>query len=143
MNYLSEAEKKQITNAIKAAERNTSGEIKVHIEEHCPVDDPVERAKEIFYFLCLDNTAFRNGVLFYVAFAERKYAILGDIGIHEKCGDDLWQEESRILVEHFSKGETVEGLSIAIERVGQELKNFFPYDQKGDTNELSDEISFS
>lgn len=143
MNYLSEAEKQQITEAIKAAELNTSGEVKVHIEQHCPVDDPIERAKEIFLYLCLDHTAYRNGVLFYVAFAENKYAILGDEGIHKVCGDDLWQEESRILKEYFSKGETVEGLSIAIDKVGHELKKHFPYDQKGDTNELTDDISFS
>ena len=143
MMKLSEKEKQQITDAIKAAERNTSGEIKVHIEEHCPVEDPIERAKEIFYYLCLDHTAYRNGVLFYVAFAENKYAILGDEGIHKVCGDKLWQEESAILKAYFSKGETVEGLSIAIDKVGHELKKFFPYDQKGDTNELSDDISFS
>ncbi len=139
--FFSEAEKRQITEAIHEAELQTSGEIKVHVEEHCPTDDPLERAQEIFKYLSLDHTALRNGVLFYISITDRKYAILGDEGIHKAAGDKLWHEEKTCLEKYLKIGETVKGLCKAITIAGNALKTHFPY-QTGDVNEISNDISF-
>jgi uncharacterized membrane protein len=141
MNVFSDAEKKSITDAIQRAELNTSGEIKVHVEEHCPLDDPFERAKEVFYFLSLDHTALSNGVLFYLSFRDRKFAILGDKGIHDKVGSGFWDKEKALLHEYLHTGNTVEGLCLAIEMAGNSLKEHFPY-MSDDINEISNDISF-
>ncbi|MCR9064784.1 MAG: TPM domain-containing protein [Cytophagales bacterium] len=139
--FFSEAEKEQIVGAIKRAELNTSGEIKVHVEEHCPLDNPLDRAAEVFDLLSLDNTAQRNGVLFYLSIRDRQFAILGDKGIHAKVGQELWEEEKKLLIGYLSAGETVNGLCLAIEKAGKALQTNFPY-QSDDVNEISDEISF-
>lgn len=138
---LSESDQKSITNAIMEAEKMTSGEIKVHIEKECPGNNPMARAREIFEFLSLHKTALRNGVLFYLAYDDHKYAILGDKGINDKVGQDFWDSTSKLLAFHFKKGEFAEGFSNGIYEAGLQLKKYFPY-QNGDTNELSDEISF-
>jgi uncharacterized membrane protein len=141
MNVFSEAEKKRITNAIHAAELNTSGEIKLHVEERCPLDNPLDRAVEVFHFLSLDHTALRNGVLFYLSFRDRQFAILGDSGINEKAGASFWDKEKALLYEYLHTGNTVEGLCLAIEMAGSSLKEHFPY-QSDDINEISNDISF-
>jgi uncharacterized membrane protein len=141
MNVFSEAEKKRITGAIHDAELNTSGEIKVHLEEHCPLDNPLDRAVEVFHFLSLDHTALRNGVLFYLSFRDRQFAIIGDTGINAKAGKNFWEKEKTLLLEYLHSGNTVEGLCLAIEMAGNSLKEHFPY-QSDDVNEISNEISF-
>jgi uncharacterized membrane protein len=141
MNIFSEAEKKSITDAIHRAELNTSGEIKVHVEEYCPLDNPLDRAKQVFYFLSLDHTALCNGVLFYLSFRDRQFAILGDKGIHDKVGSDFWNKEKALLHEYLHIGNTVEGLCLAIEMAGNSLKKHFPY-MSDDINEISNDISF-
>ncbi|KPM47184.1 TPM domain-containing protein [Jiulongibacter sediminis] len=140
--FFSEAERNQITEAIRKAELKTSGEIKVHVEEHCPHDEPLIRAQEVFSFLSLDHTAYRNGVLFYISITDRKFAILGDIGIHEKTGPDFWKEEKKIMFDNLHIGHTIDGLCLAIEKAGEALQKYFPYEMKGDVNEISNEISF-
>ncbi|MGR3812069.1 TPM domain-containing protein [Jiulongibacter sp. NS-SX5] len=140
--FFSESEKQQITEAIQKAEKKTSGEIKVHVEEHCPYDDPIIRAQEVFSFLSLDHTVYRNGVLFYLSITDRKFAILGDEGIHQKAGGTLWEEERNILYNNLHIGHTVDGLCLAIEKAGEALQEHFPYEMKGDLNEISNEISF-
>lgn len=141
MNVFSEAEKNRITSAIHDAELKTSGEIKVHVEAHCPLDSPIERAKEVFLLLSLDHTALRNGVLFYLSISDRQFAILGDKGIHEKVGSGFWEEEKKLMLEYLQSGNTVEGLSLAIEMAGEALQEHFPY-QSDDVNEISNDISF-
>lgn len=141
MKVFSEAEKERITNAIHEAELETSGEIKVHVEEHCPENEPLERAKEVFNLLSLDNTALRNGVLFYLSITDRQFAILGDSGIHEVAGAGFWEEEKALLYNYLHTGNTVEGLCLAIEMAGKALKKHFPY-QSNDINEISNDISF-
>lgn len=141
MNVFSEGEKKQITDTIHRAELNTSGEIKVHIEEHCPLENPLERAKEVFCFLSLDHTALRNGVLFYLSITDRQFAILGDQGINEKAGSDFWDKEKALLYEYLHSGNTVEGLCLAIDMAGKTLEKHFPY-KSDDINEISNDISF-
>ena len=138
---LTEAEKLQIESAIKAAEKATSGEVRVHIENKCSQANVLDRATEVFATLKMHKTALRNGVLFYVAVKDKKFAILGDIGINAKVEKGFWDEISTELKAFFKDNKLAEGLSIGIEKAGNQLKKHFPY-QSNDTNELSDEISF-
>ncbi len=139
-NFFSVTEQNQIVEAIHQAELATSGEIRVHIEEHCP-GDPIDRAKEMFFSLKMNETEQQNGVLIYVALLDKKFAIVGDKGIHDIVHDSFWQAEKDLMKSHFVKSEYTEGLVRAIEKVGEKLKVNFPY-HKDDTNELSNEISF-
>jgi len=138
--HFSEADKLQITNAIRVAETNTSGEIRVHIENNC-AGDVLDRAAYIFEKLEMHKTALRNGVLFYLAFQDRKFAILGDAGINQKVADDFWESTKEIVIARFKEGRISDGLSDGIIKAGEQLKAHFPY-QEDDINELSDEISF-
>jgi uncharacterized membrane protein len=138
---LSEEQKKIIVEAIKAAEKNTSGEIKVHIEHHCPSTDAVERAKELFGILELHKTQLSNSVLFYLAVTDKKFAILGDKGIDAVVENDFWTSTRDILKAHFVQNNIAEGLAEGITMAGQQLKKYFPY-QSNDVNEISDDISF-
>jgi uncharacterized membrane protein len=138
---LNEEQKKIIVGAIKAAELNTSGEVKVHIEHHCTLPDVMDRAKEVFGLLNLQNTKLRNGVLFYLAITDKKFAILGDTGIDTAVADDFWENTRDILKKHFSVNEIAQGLALGIDMAGHQLKKYFPY-QSDDINEISDDISF-
>lgn len=138
---ITKTEEDQIISAIKNAEKATSGEIKVHLESECPLQNPLDRAAELFNILALDTTAERNGVLFYLAYSDRKFAILGDEGINKKVGQNFWDSTASILRSYFSKDEFVTGLCKGIEEAGIQLKTHFPY-QSNDKNELSDDISF-
>jgi uncharacterized membrane protein len=139
--FLSEEQKKQVIEAIKEAELATSGEIKVHIEENCPKDNPVQRATYLFNYLALHKTAQRNGVLFYLAHEDRKFAVIGDKGIDKAVTALFWESTKEILRNHFSKEQYAEGLCAGINEAGKQLKKYFPY-QSDDKNELSDDISF-
>lgn len=135
-----EAEKARIKQAIIEAETNTSGEIRVHIEEKCE-GDVMNRAAFIFQQLKMHKTALRNGVLFYVATDTRKFAILGDAGINAKVENGFWDKTKDLVIEQFKKGDFTEGLVQGILQAGKCLKMHFPY-QSDDKNELSDDISF-
>lgn len=134
-------EQQLIVSAIQKAENRTSGEIKVHIEEHCPDADVMERAKTVFGELGLHTTQDKNGVLLYLAYVDRKFAVLGDKGIYEKVPADFWESTKEKLRAHFKKNEFTEGLCEGIEEAGHQLKKFFPY-QSDDINELPDDVSF-
>jgi uncharacterized membrane protein len=138
--YFTEENKLQLTNAIRVAETNTSGEIRVHIEKHCKVD-VLDRAAYIFEKLQMHKTELRNGVLFYLAVEDQKFAILGDGGINAKVEDDFWECTKEAVINKLKEGLYTEGLSDGIIRAGERLKEHFPY-QSNDVNELSDEISF-
>ena len=138
-NFLSASEEQQLIEAIQTAEKNTSGELRIHIEKTVN-KPPLERALEVFKFLKMDQTEQRNGVLIYVAVDSRKLAILGDEGINNKVSENFWNEEKELIISHFKEGNFVKGLELAILEVGEKLKTFFPY-QSDDKNELSDEIS--
>ncbi|MCP9767488.1 TPM domain-containing protein [Lacihabitans sp. LS3-19] len=140
MFILSELQQKNIVEAIKLAETNTSGEIKVHIEENCSSDNPMVRAEEVFKYLSLHKTALRNGVLFYLAYEDRKFAVLGDSGINNKVGQTFWDSTKDLLAKHFKDGDYEKGLCLGVEEAGKQLKAYFPY-QSDDKNEISDEIS--
>mgnify|MGYP003595696214 FL=1 len=139
--FLSKAEEQEIVQAIVEAEKNTSGEIRVHIEEHTE-KSPLERAQEVFFELKMDETQDRNGVLFYVCVSDKKFAILGDKGINEAVESDFWDCTKDTVIANFKEGNFKKGLVEGILRAGERLKKNFPY-QSDDTNELSNEISRS
>ncbi|MFT6845414.1 MAG: putative membrane protein [Flavobacteriales bacterium] len=139
--YLSESEQRAVKAAIALAEKNTSGEIRVHIEEKCK-EDVLDRAAFVFEKLEMHKTDLRNGVLFYLATTDRKLAIIGDGGINEKVDKDFWKTITEQLVEQIKQGNMTAGLCDAIVMAGEQLKAHFPY-QEDDKNELSDEISFA
>ncbi|WP_186757120.1 TPM domain-containing protein [Echinicola salinicaeni] len=135
------AQKEQIIAAIKAAEVETSGEIQVHLESHCK-EDVLDRAADVFAMLKMHKTKLRNGVLFYLAVEDHKFAILGDGGINALVPDDFWEGIKTEMLQYFKQGKYTEGLVTGIEMSGKALKKHFPYDPDTDENELSDEISF-
>ena len=139
-NFFTEEQKKQIIDAIKTAEKDTSGEIRVHIENKCP-GDVLDRALHWFGKLNMHKTELRNGVLFYLAVKSRKFAIIGDEGINKVVPDDFWDKIKENMAAHFKKGEFTKGLVEGILEAGKALKKYFPY-QSDDVNELSDDISF-
>lgn len=136
----SKSQQTQIVEAIKQAELNTSGEIRLHVEPKCS-SNPLLRAQQLFAQLGMQQTELKNGVLFYVAYTDKKFAIVGDSGIHAKVSDAFWDEERDLMQEHFRKGDFTSGICKAIERAGEKLKTYFPL-QHNDRNELSNDISF-
>ncbi len=137
--FLTNDEEQSIIKAIQQAEKNTSGEIRVHIEDSTD-KEVMDRALEVFYSLQMDKTELRNGILLYVAVKSKLFAVLGDKGIHEKVPDNYWEEENQMVLSYFKQGKYAEGLSEVIKNIGEKLKIYFPY-QSDDVNELSDEIS--
>ncbi len=137
--FLTIEQEQAIIKAIEIAEKNTSGEIRVHIENNTN-SPPLERALEVFHLLEMEKTELRNGVLFYMAIESRKFAILGDEGIHTKVTENFWDAEKELMLSYFKKGEFSKGLELAIIEVGNKLKENFPY-HSTDTDELSNEIS--
>jgi uncharacterized membrane protein len=129
-----------ILASVKEAEKETSGEIRVHIETSL-TGDVLDRAAWVFKKLGMHKTDERNGVLFYLAVSDRKFAIIGDAGINSKVPAGFWNEISELLVKNFKEGKFAEGLSEGILMAGKQLNTHFPY-RKDDVNELSDEISF-
>jgi len=139
-NFLTDKEEQSIVDAIIQAEQNTSGEIRVHIEEHTD-KQPLERAQEVFQALKMDQTKNRNGVLFYVGVADHSFVILGDKGINEKVESDFWNQTKDLVIGHFKNKQYKEGLIEGVLKAGLKLKQLFPYDKESDKNELPNEIS--
>ena len=126
--------------AIMHAELDTSGEIRIHIETRCR-GEANDRAAQIFKILGMDKTELRNGILFYLALKNRKFAVIGDSGINAMVEENFWQQLKAILIEHFARDKFTEGLVVCIGKVGAELKKYFPH-QRDDINELTDDLSF-
>ena len=139
--FFTKEEQQKIVAAIREAELNTSGEIRVHIENHCK-EEALERAAEVFYNLKMDRTAARNGILFYLAVKDHKFAIIGDEGINREVERDFWNDIKDEMIYNFKENKFAEGLIAGILKCGDKLKEYFPH-QNDDVNELSDEISFS
>lgn len=139
-NTFSPEEHQRITAAIKEAEKNTSGEIRLFVEKHCK-EDVLDRAAFIFGELHMHETELRNGVLFYLALASHKFAVLGDAGINSRVPPDFWDHIKEVMKNHFASGDLVSGLSEGILLTGKALQTHFPY-KTGDSNELSNEIAF-
>ncbi|UII74803.1 TPM domain-containing protein [Flagellimonas sp. HMM57] len=137
--FLTAEEEQEIIAAIQEAEKNTSGEIRVHLEASAKIDH-FSRAQQVFHFLKMDNTKEENGVLLYVAVDDRKFVIYGDRGIDRAVPKDFWNSTKDIIAEHFKKGAFKQGVVEGILRAGKELEEHFPWDHN-DTNELSDAVS--
>lgn len=137
----STADREAIIAAIRSAENSTSGEIQVHIENHCK-GDVLDRAAELFETLKMYQTKERNGVLFYLAVADHKFAILGDAGINHVVPADFWESIKDQMAIQFRAGAFTQGLIGGILLAGEQLGAHFPHKGHSDTNELSDEISF-
>lgn len=139
--FFTKEQKNAILNAIKEAEKNTSGEIRVHIERKCK-SEPLDRAAYIFEKLKMHKTKERNGILFYLAIEDRKFAILGDIGINKCVEENFWENIKNTMITKFKQSDFVDGLTTGIKMTGEKLKKYFPY-KTDDVNELSDDISFA
>ena len=137
---LNREEDRRVVEAIKQAELNTSGEIKVHIENRCK-GNVEERSLVVFDKLKLNETRLRNGVLIYIAVKDHKFAILGDEGINNVVEDDFWNDVKDLMAAAFKEGRFAEGLEQGIQRCGEKLKAYFPY-QSDDINEIPDDISY-
>ncbi len=135
-------EERKIIEAIKEAERQTSGEIRVHIASEKAMGDVEERALKTFDKLEMEKTQDRNGVLFYIDYQNHQFAIFGDEGIHKAVGQQFWEDTEKLMEGCFKRGDLVQGLVAGITLAGEKLKTHFPY-QSNDTNELPDEISYS
>ena len=137
--FLTPQEEQEIVDAILEAEQNTSGEIRVHIENSAKIDH-FSRAQQVFHFLKMDNTKDENGVLIYVAVHDHKFVIYGDRGIDRAVPKGFWDTTRDVMQEHFKKGDFKTGIVQGILSAGKELEVHFPW-HHGDTNELSDAVS--
>jgi len=137
--FLTSKQEEKIVEAIRIAEENTSGEIRVHIEEKSE-KPAIERAKEVFNALEMFKTEARNGVLFYVNVSGNQFAILGDEGINKVVPANFWESTKDIVLQNFAEKKYKKGLVKGIKKAGEQLKSYFPY-QANDTNELPNEIS--
>ncbi|MEM0541220.1 TPM domain-containing protein [Flavobacterium sp. j3] len=138
-NFLTQEEEQEIVEAIRVAEKNTSGEIRIHIEKETSLAT-FDRAKEVFHLLKMDETELKNGVLIYLAVTNHAFVICGDKGINDAVPADFWDCTRDVMVNHFKEGNYKQGLIDGVLRASEQLQKYFPYED-GDTNELSNEIS--
>ena len=138
--FFTKKERAEIKTAILDAERNTSGEIRVHIDYRCK-EEVMDRAAFIFKTLNIHKTKLRNGILFYIAKSDQKFAILGDMGINARVPEGFWNHIKETMLSHFKEQRFTQGLISGIKMTGDKLKEYFPY-QSDDKNDLSDDISF-
>lgn len=140
--FFTPEEKKRITEAIREAERLTSGEVRIYVESRCSYVNALDRAAELFFQLGMHKTKDRNAVLIYVALKDKQLAIFGDEGIHQKVGDAYWNQEVQTMIRNFNKENYVDGLIEVITDIGNALSRNFPYNNETDKNELPDEMVF-
>jgi len=140
MSLFSDLEQDKIALAISAAEKATSGEIRIAIDKYCE-GDAFEKAIEYFGKLDMDKTALRNGVLIYLAHADHKFAIIGDRGINKVVPENFWETTKVAMAAHFAKGNLADGLIAGVVLAGEKLALYFPY-QQGDINELPNDIAY-
>jgi uncharacterized membrane protein len=139
---LSEAQQASLLQAIRLAEKRTSGEIRIFLERRCRYVDAADRAGEIFFEQGMQQTAQRNAVLIYLATQDHQLAIWADQGIYEKLGPHFWGEKVQAMASLFKKEDYLQGLVNCVEAIGEALHQHFPFDRQSDSNELSDEILF-
>ena len=138
--FLTTQDEQDIVEAIRVAELNTSGEIRVHIEKTFKGDNISIRALELFYALKMDNTKLQNAVLIYLAIEDKSFAIYGDKGINTVVESNFWDTTKDLMQSYFKQGNFKQGLIEGILKSGEQLKTYFPY-LDSDTNELTNEIS--
>ncbi|MDB5192813.1 MAG: hypothetical protein JWQ96_2376 [Segetibacter sp.] len=134
-------QQRQMLEAIREAEKNTSGEIRLFVESKCAYVNPVDRAQEIFLQLQMDKTRDRNAVLLYMAMDDHQLAIFADEGIYKRLGAEYWNIEVKKIISAFKKDDHTTGICTIINDIGDALKEQFPY-EKADKNELPDDIIF-
>ncbi len=139
--FLTSKEEQEIIEAIRLAELNTSGEIRIHLEDCCTSDSKA-RALEVFSILKMDNTRLKNAVLIYIAVHDHTFVIYGDKGIHTVVNNDFWDTTRDTILSHFKKDQYAKGLIQGVKSIGEQLKTFFPWDSN-DSNELPNTISKS
>ena len=137
--FLTKEEEQEIVEAIRVAEKETSGEIRVHLEKKTSID-AFDRAMEVFHQLKMNETQLRNGVLIYVAVKDKTFVICGDKGINDVVTADFWDTTKDIMATHFKNSNFKQGLVEGILKAGEQLKKYFPWEE-GNTDELSNEIS--
>ena len=135
-----QAEEQTIVEAITQAEKQTSGEIRVHIDKYCKTD-PLVKGRNQFIHLGMGNTALKNGVLIYVSMEDHQFSIVGDEGIDQVVEDDFWDSTRDKMRSEFVKGDIVGGICAGIKEAGEQLQRHFPY-QSDDTDELPNNISY-
>jgi len=140
--FLNSEQEERVVEAIRKSEKETSGEIRVHLESYDNKEEVFSRAQEVFHLLKMDNTKQENGVILYIAVNLKKFVIYGDTGINKLVPDGFWDSTRDLIQTQFQKGKFDQGLIDGIEEVGRVLKQHFPWDSN-DQNELSDEISTS
>jgi uncharacterized membrane protein len=132
----------KMVEAIKEAERNTSGEVRVFVESRCEYVNPVDRAQEIFFNMQMEKTKDRNAVLLYMAIDDHQLALFADEGIYTRLGKEFWDAEVKKIISEIKKDHLVEGICEIVLDIGEALRQQFPYDREVDKNELPDEIIF-
>ena len=131
----------RIKDAIRQAEKRTSGEIRVSVS---PLfwGDVRKTAEKAFVRMGMTATKERNAVLFFVVPARRKFVVLGDRALHEKVGQNFWHHLVQVVSEKFVEGDFTSGLVGGIAAVGEQLAAHFPFDAARDANELPDEVDY-
>ncbi len=137
--FLKQLRHDDIVAAIREAESKTSGEIRVFISRKL-VPEPVAAAQEHFMQMGMAKTRERNGVLIFVAPRSHRFAVVGDSGVHERCGDDFWKELAMEMSGHFAKSEFTSGIIHGVKKAGQLLALHFPH-RPDDANELPDDVA--
>jgi uncharacterized membrane protein len=140
MALFNDQEQELIRNAIAAAEKRTSGQIRVCVEKTCSVD-VLDRAAQYFVELEMHQTRQHHGVLIYLAMADRKFAIIGDTGINNVVPETFWDETKEAMLQYFKNGDLVEGIATGLNMAGEQMAKYFPH-QDSDINELPDDIAF-
>jgi uncharacterized membrane protein len=140
--FFTTEEKQRIVDAVRLAERRTSGEIRVFVESRCPYMDAIDRAIQIFYKLKMDKTDDRNAVIIYVAIKDHQLAVYGDEGIHTKVGQEYWTKEVQQMISSFNRENYADGIRQCVIDIGEALHSHFPFDNDSDKNELPDNIVF-
>ncbi|MBC7887702.1 MAG: TPM domain-containing protein [Ferruginibacter sp.] len=140
--FFSDPDQARIVEAIRIAEKETSGEIRIYVESKNPFMDPLDRAAEIFFQLKMQNTAHRNAVLLYIAMKDHELALFGDEGIHQKVGAEYWKNAVKNMIAEFSNQHIGTGIEQCVLQIGQTLKETFPYEATTDKNELPDNMVF-
>ena len=136
--FFNPEESERIIAAIQKAESTTSGEIRIHLEDHCP-EEVIATAKMVFERLGMRETDERNGVLIFIAIKDRKMAVIGDDGIHAKVASNFWQEVVAGIKANFATEAYEKGLIEAVNQLGTTLSEHFPW-QPGSEDELEDEF---
>ena len=140
-NFLSKSDEQLIIDHIASAEQITSGEIRVHIENYCNIEQVLDRAAFVFHELDMQNTQKRNGILLYIAVKDRKTAIIGDVGINRFLADDFWDCALDDLLAAFQQSKYRNGLVEVIDKIANVLSKYFPV-ELSDINELPNDISY-